>query len=110
MFIQGIQITNLSIGHTAIHVSYQSIYQPHVTPFVLSKTNVLRTSTYPMWYNVIPLYVLLDPILYPTYPIETKEFDLLIFKNYTCYVHGYVHLTLKQPINPPIHTPHIVGN
>ncbi len=110
MPIQGIQVTNPSIGHTTIHVSYQSTWQPNVTPFVPSKTNVLFTSTYPMWYNVIPLYVPLDPNLYPTYPIEAKGLDILIFRNYTCYVHGYVHLTLKQPIIPPIHTPHIVGN
>ncbi len=59
-----------------------------------------------MWYNVIPLYVHLDPNLYKKYPIETKGFDLLIFRNYTCYVHGYVHLALK-PIIPP-NTHHIL--
>jgi hypothetical protein len=76
VLIQGIQITNPNIGHMAIHVSYQSTWQPHVTPFVPSKTNVLLTSTYPMWYNVIALYVPLDLSLYPTYPIETKRCDL----------------------------------
>jgi hypothetical protein len=63
-----------------------------------------------MWYNVIPLYVPLNSSLYPMYPIETKGFDLLIFMNYTCYVHGYVHLILKQPIISPIHTPHRINN
>jgi hypothetical protein len=110
VLIQGIEITNPNIGHTTIHVNYQSTSQPHVTPFVPSKTNVLLECTYPMWYNVIPLYVPLYPSLYPTYHIETKGFDLLILRNYTCYVHGYVHLALKQPIIPPIHTPHIIGN
>jgi L-rhamnose mutarotase len=40
-----------------------------------------------MWYNVIPPYILLDFSLYPTYVNGTKGFDLLIFKNYTIYVH-----------------------
>jgi hypothetical protein len=43
--------------------------------FVPNRTNVLPTSTYLMWYNVIPLYVFLDLNLYLAYPNRTKGFD-----------------------------------
>jgi len=33
---------------------------------------MLPTSTYPMWYNVIPPFVPLDLSLYPAYQIGTK--------------------------------------
>jgi hypothetical protein len=66
---------------------------------------MLLISTYPMWYNVR-----LNPSLHPTYPIGTKGFDPLIFKNYTCYVPRYVYPVLEQPIVPPTHTPHSIGN
>ncbi len=46
-----------------------------------------------MWYNVH-----LDPSLHPAYPIGTKGFDPLIFKNYTSYVPRYVYPVLEQPI------------
>jgi hypothetical protein len=41
---------------------------------------MLPTSTYPMWYNVIPPFVPLDPNLYLAYPTGTKGFEYLIFK------------------------------
>jgi len=66
---------------------------------------MLLISTYPMWYNVH-----LDPSLHPAYPIGTKGFDPLIFKNYTSYVPRYVYPVLEQPIVPPTHTPHSIGN
>jgi hypothetical protein len=71
---------------------------------------MLLTSTYPMWYNIIPPFVPLDPSLYPIYPIGTKGFDLFVFRNYINYEHGNVYLIPKQPIVPPTYTPHYVGN
>ncbi len=62
---------------------------------------MLPTSTYPMWYNVIPFFVPLDPSLYPTYPIATKGFDSSIFRNYTCYVPGNVYPILEQLVVSP---------
>jgi hypothetical protein len=89
-----IKAMKFSIGHTIVLVSYQQTWQPLVTPFVLGKTNVLLTSTYPTWYNVIPLYILLNLNLYPTYPIGRKRFNPFISMNYTCYVPRYVHFIL----------------
>jgi hypothetical protein len=57
-----------------------------VTPILPSKTDMLPISTYPMWYNVIPPFVPLDFSLYLAYPIGTKGFDFLIFRNYIGYV------------------------
>jgi hypothetical protein len=51
---------------------------------------MLPISIYPMWYNVIPPFVPLNPNLCPTYPIITKGFDYSIFRNYIGYVHGNV--------------------
>jgi len=41
---------------------------------------MLPTSTYLMWYNVIPPFVPLDPNLYLAYPTGTRGFESLIFK------------------------------
>jgi hypothetical protein len=46
---------NLSTGHIVVAINYQPTWQ-RVTPIILSKTNFLLTSTYPLWYNVIPLF------------------------------------------------------
>ncbi len=58
--------------------------------------------------------IMLQPFMYLQILVYIQHTLLkqkdVIFRNYTCYVHGYVHLALKQPIIPPIHTPHIVGN
>ncbi len=70
------QAMNPSIGHTVIPIQYQTTWPQPITLIVLSKTNVLLTLTYPMWYNVIPLFVSLDPNMYPTYSIGTKGFIL----------------------------------
>jgi hypothetical protein len=70
-------------------------------PIAPSKTNMLPTSTYPMRYNVIPLFVPLDLSLYPVYPTKTKGFDPSIFRNYIGYVPKYVYPIPKQPIVPP---------
>jgi hypothetical protein len=61
---------------------------------------MLLTSTYPMWYNVIPPFLPLDPGLYPTYQIGTKGLNSSIFRNYTCYVLGNVYLVFEQHVVP----------
>ncbi len=70
---------------------------------------MLPTSTYPMWYNAIPLFGPLNHSLYLAYSIGTKGFNPSIFRNYTGYVPRYVYRIPKQPIVPPAFTPHIVG-
>jgi hypothetical protein len=84
VFALGTQAMNPSIGCTIVLVNYQTTWSQPITPIVPSKTRMLPTSTYPMWYNVIPFFVPLDPNLYPTYPTKTKGLDSLIFRNYTC--------------------------
>jgi hypothetical protein len=67
VFVLGTQAMNPSIGHTIIFVNYQPTWSQPITPIVLNNTNMLPISTYPMWYNVIPAFVPLDPSLCPTY-------------------------------------------
>ncbi len=86
MFVFRTQAMNPSIGHMVVFVNYQTTWSQPVTPIVLGKINMLLTSTYLMWYNAIPLFVPLNPSLYPIYPTITKGLDFLIFRNYTCYV------------------------
>ncbi len=105
-----IQAMNPSIGHIAIHVNYQTIWSQLVTPIVLGKTNMLPTSTYPMWYNVIPPFVPLDPSLYLAYQIGTKELDSLTFRNYIGYVPRNAYPSPKQPIVPPTYIPYFIRN
>ncbi len=71
---------------------------------------MLPTWTYPLWYNVIPLFMPLNLNLYPAYPTRTKRLDSSIFKNYTSYVLGNVYPRFEQPIVPPIYTPYYVEN
>ncbi len=67
-----------------------------------------------MWYNVIPPFVPLNPSLYLAYLAGTKGFYSSIFKNYTCYVPGYVpgnvYPALEQLVVPPTYIPYSVGN
>jgi hypothetical protein len=42
-------------------------------------TNVFPTFTYPMWDNIIPTDIPLDPNLYLIYNIGTIRFEPLIF-------------------------------
>jgi hypothetical protein len=58
---------------------------------------MIPTSTYLMWYNVIPYFVHLDPNLYPIYQIGAKGFDYSIFKNYTSYVIMEIHMEEIHP-------------
>jgi len=67
VFVLGIQAMNLSIGHMVVFVNDKITWSQLVTLIVLSKIVMLLTSTYPMWYNVMPPFVPLDPSLYPTY-------------------------------------------
>ncbi len=110
VFVLGIQAMNLGTGHTAILVNYQTTWSQPITPIIQSKTNILPTSTYPMWYNVIPPFMALDLSSYPTYPIGTKWLDYSIFGNYIGYVYGNVYLVLEYPIVPPTYTPYSIGN
>ncbi len=94
VYILGTQTMNLNIGHMEVLINNQSTWPQFVTPIVQGKTNVLPTSTYPLWYNVIPFFIPSHPSLYPIYPTRTKGLDPLIFKNYIRYVSGYVYLIL----------------
>jgi hypothetical protein len=87
------QAMNPSTSHTIVPINYHTTWSQPITSIVLGKTNMLPISTYPMWYNVIPPFVPLNPNLYPIYPTRTKGFYLSIFKNYTWYVSRYVYLT-----------------
>jgi hypothetical protein len=76
--VLGTQAMNLSIGHMIVLVNYQTIWSQPITPIVLGQTSMIPTSTYPMWYNVIPLFMPLDPNLYPIYQIGAKGLDSLL--------------------------------
>ncbi len=52
------QAMNPSIGHTIVPINYQTTWSQPITLIILSKTSVLPISTYPMWYNAIPLLCL----------------------------------------------------
>jgi hypothetical protein len=95
MLVLRIQAMNPNIGHTIVPINYQTTWSQLVIPIVLTKTSMLPISTYPMWYNVIPPFVPLNPSLYPGYQTRAKGFDPLIFRNYTCYVLGNAYLVLK---------------
>jgi hypothetical protein len=110
VYVLGTQAMNLNIGHTVIPINYQITWSYFVTPIVPSKTNMLPTSTYPMWYNVIPFFVPLDLSLYPTYLTGTKGLDFSIFRNCIGYVFGNVYPIPGQLIVPPTYTPCLVGN
>jgi hypothetical protein len=101
---------NISIVHTTILVNYQTTWSQHVTLIILSKTNMLFTLTYPMWYNVISPFVPLDLSLYLTYLARTKGLDSSIFRNYTCYVIGNVYPVPKQHVVPPTYILNSIGN
>jgi hypothetical protein len=66
--VLGSQAMNPNIGHTTIPINYSTISSQLVTTIILGRTSMLPTSTYPMWYNVIPLFVPLNLSLYPPYP------------------------------------------
>jgi hypothetical protein len=72
VFILKIQAMNPNIYHTTTHVNYQTTWSQLVTLITPSKTSMLPTSTYPMWYNVMPPFMPLDPSLYPSYLTRTK--------------------------------------
>jgi len=65
---------------------------------------MLPISTYPMWYNVIPPFVPLDPSLYLAYPTITKSLDFSIFRNYIGYVLRNVYLIHEQHVVPPTYS------
>ncbi len=87
VFGLGTQAMSPSRAHTIVLVNFQTTRSQLVSPIVPGKTNKLPISTYPMWYNFIPLFMPLDPSLYPT---RTKGLDSSIFRNYIGYVPGNV--------------------
>jgi hypothetical protein len=80
--ILGTEDMNPSICQTIVPINYHTTWSQLVTPIVLSKINMLPTSTYPMWYNVIPPFVPLNPSLCSTYPTRTKGLHSLIHVMY----------------------------
>jgi hypothetical protein len=48
VFVLGTQAMNPNIDHMVIFVNHQITWSQHVTPIILSKTNMLPTSTYSM--------------------------------------------------------------
>jgi hypothetical protein len=100
VFVLGTKAMNPGIVHTTIFVNYQLTWSQLVTPIVPCKTSVLPTSTYPMWYNVIPIFMPLDPSLYRANPIRIKGLYFLMFRDYTCYVPRNVYPVFEQPIVP----------
>jgi hypothetical protein len=100
---------NPNIGHMIILVNYQTTWSQPIIPIVLTKPSMLLTSTYPIWYNVIPPLVPLDLNLYPCYQTGAKGFDSSIFRTYTIYVLGNVYPVLEQLV-PPTYIPYLVGN
>jgi hypothetical protein len=108
--ILGTQAMNIGICHTTIHVNDPITWLQPITLVVPSKTSMLPTSTYPMWYNVIPPFAPLNLSLYLAYQTGAKGLDYLIFKIYTSYVLGNVYLVPKQPIVPPTYVPYSIRN
>jgi hypothetical protein len=82
---------NLNRGYTIVTFNYQTTWSQLVTPIAQNKNNMLPTSTYPMWCNVIPPFMHVNPSLYLVYPTGTKGLDSSNFKNCTSYVFGYVY-------------------
>jgi hypothetical protein len=104
------QTMNLNICHMVVPINYQTTWSQLLIPTIPSKTSMLLTSTYPMWYNVIPPFVHLDPSLYPTYQTRAKGLDYLIFRNYISYVSRNVYRVPKQLVIPPTYIPYSIGN
>jgi hypothetical protein len=110
VFVLGIQAMNPIIVHTTIPINYHTTWSQPVMPIILSKTSMLPTSTCPMWYNVIPLLMPLDPSLYLAYPTGTKGFDYSIFNNHTSYVPRNVYPIPEQLVVPLTYIPNFIGN
>ncbi len=51
----------------------------------------------------------LNPSLYPAYLTRIKEFDSLVFRNYTGYVLGNVYSIHEQHVVPLTYIPYSVG-
>jgi hypothetical protein len=67
MSILKTQTMNPNTGYMTMPINYQTTWSQPVIPIVLAKISMLPISTYPMWYNVIPPFVPLNPSLYPSY-------------------------------------------
>ncbi len=107
VFILGTQTMNPNIGHTIIHVNYQTTWSQTITPIVSSKPVCYLLQHTQCGIMSYP-YCALN--MYPTYLTRTKGLDSSIFRNYTCYVPRNVYLVPEQPTTPPTYTPHFVRN
>jgi hypothetical protein len=106
--VLGTQGTNPSINYTIVLVNYQTTWSQPITPIVPSKISMLPTSLYPMWYNVIPPFVPLDPNCIQH--IQLKQKDLIPRFLGIIHVPRNVYPVLEQHVAPPIHTPYFVRN
>jgi hypothetical protein len=57
------------------HLGWQQI----VTPLIIRQPRVVPYPPYPMWYNILPPFVPMDPNLYSIYYFGIKKLDSLIF-------------------------------
>jgi hypothetical protein len=73
-------------------------WQQCVTPIILGQINNLPFSFYPMWYNVIPLYLPFDPSLYLRYFSGMKMFEHVYPKTIIGYMIGYPYPRSDQPM------------
>jgi hypothetical protein len=76
LFVLITEAMNPSTGHTIILVNHQTTWSQPITPIIPGKTSMLPTSTYPMWYNIIPPFVPL--ILVYIQHIQLEQEDLIL--------------------------------
>ncbi len=78
MYVLRTQVMNPSIGHMIIPINYQLTQPQPITLNVPSETNMLATSTYPIWYNgMYPLWCLWILVCIQHTQLEQKD---LIFR------------------------------
>ncbi len=75
-FKTSLQLAILNTLATYVNVNVQQIGQPIVVPY----------PPYPMWYNIIPPFVPMDPNMYSMYYSRIKGLDPLIFKRKEKYI------------------------
>jgi hypothetical protein len=68
-----------SLGHMSYQLIINQLGNHMLHPLYQVGTNVFPTFTYPMWDNIIPTDIPLDPNLYLIYNIGTIRFEPLIF-------------------------------
>jgi hypothetical protein len=91
-------ITPIMPGHTN-----------NVTPIMPGHTNNVPFPSYPMWYNVIPPYLLLDSNLYPRYFNGMKMFELVNPRTATISMAWYLYQRLDQLVMTTSSTPYLAS-